>query len=218
MLEAEWAFPQDGVLGICDLTENLIKDTIRQILDTDDFNTLWKGGNESRQKAVQDAVNETSPWARMTYTEAIEKLQQAANTTQFEYAPQWGRGLQSEHEKWLAEQFIGGPVFITDYPAELKPFYMRTNDDGRTVACFDLLVPHVGELIGGSVREERINLLERKMGDSQGSEWYLDLRKFGGAPHAGFGMGFERLLSWISGIDNVRECIPVPRWAGRMLL
>jgi asparaginyl-tRNA synthetase len=218
MLEAEWAFPQNGVLGICDLTENLIKDTIHTVLNTDEMSTLWKGGNESRRKAVHNAVNQTSPWARMTYTEAIEKLQQAPDVAKFEYAPQWGHSLQSEHEKWLAEQYIGGPVFITDYPAELKPFYMRANDDGRTVACFDLLVPHVGELVGGSVREERIELLERKMVDIQGSEWYLDLRKFGGAPHAGFGMGFERLLSWISGIDNIRECIPMPRWSGRMLL
>jgi len=149
-------------------------------------------------------------------------------TVRFVYKPDWGRPLQSEHERWLAETLVRGPVFVTDYPASLKPFYMRMNPDEKTVACFDLLVPHVGELIGGSVREERYDVLETQMrgagvigeevGKESGYQWYLDLRKNGGAPHAGFGMGFERLVSWVSGIDNVRECIPMPRWAGRMLL
>ena len=134
--------------------------------------------------------------------------------------------MQSEHERWLAEEYVRGPVFVTDYPAALKPFYMRLNAPdahGReTVACFDLLVPGLGELVGGSLREERVGLLEAALDrhglDRKDYEWYLDLRKFGGAPHGGFGLGFERLISWMSGIESVRECIVMPRWAGRMLL
>lgn len=160
---------------------------------------------------------------RLTYTDAISELEKAqAVTRQFEFTPSWGKALQSEHERWIAEHLADGPVFVTDYPASLKPFYMRLNNDGKTVACFDLLVPHLGELVGGSLREERLGLLEEALEKQQLSKadygWYLDIRKYGGAPHGGFGLGFERLVSWMSGIDNVRECIPMPRWAGRMLL
>jgi len=160
------------------------------------------------------------PWARITYTDAIHELQKSG--AQFDFAPRWGSPLQSEHERWLADSFARGPIFVTDYPAATKPFYMRQNDDGKTVACFDLLVPHVGELVGGSLREERSTLLEaaiKRQGlDKDAYRWYTELRKFGGAPHGGYGMGFERLISWLGGIENVRECIPMPRWSGRMLL
>jgi len=124
----------------------------------------------------------------------------------------------------LSEVLVKGPVFVTDYPSALKPFYMRMNDDERTVACFDLLVPSVGELVGGSLREERLEHLQQRMVshglDPAGEEysWYVDLRRYGSAPHGGFGLGFERLVSWVSGIENVRECIAMPRWAKRMLL
>ena len=202
--------------------------------------SLWKTCDAKKRLSIENALNRKDAWTRMTYTEAIQELEKFSSShsssstsnpsPKFEHTPKWGRTLQSEHERWLAESLIGGPVFITNYPKTIKPFYMRSNDDDKTVACFDLLVPHVGELIGGSVREERPLVLETKMreaglflsddGDSSENEyqWYLDLRKFGGAPHAGFGMGFERLVGWIGGVDNIRECIPMPRWAGRMLL
>ncbi|KAG5645263.1 hypothetical protein DXG03_006565 [Asterophora parasitica] len=230
MLEAEWALTTGGVNATCDFVEACLRSVVRGAPATD-VDALWKGKDadgEERRRALDDAVSlQREPWVRMTYTEAVRALEDHVhqNPAAFEYAPAWGRTLQSEHEKWLAEKLVGGPVFITDYPAALKPFYMRHNDDGKTVACFDLIVPHVGELVGGSVREERAEVLEEQMradfGPDLGSgayQWYLDLRKYGGAPHMGFGMGFERLVGWVGGIDNVRESIPFPRWAGRMLL
>ncbi|KAF9479747.1 asparaginyl-tRNA synthetase [Pholiota conissans] len=217
MVEAEWAFPQNGVHGVCDLTEALLRSTVNEVLTSEDMDILWKEGSSARHQILLDAFTTQKPWTKISYTEAVHELE-AAGSVQFEYKPKWGHSLQSEHEKWLAEQLVRGPVFVTDYPTSLKPFYMRANEDAQTVACFDLLVPHVGELIGGSMREERADLLKRQMAGIGGSEWYVDLRKYGGAPHAGFGMGFERLVSWVSGIENVRECTPMPRWAGRMLL
>ncbi|CAA7267985.1 unnamed protein product [Cyclocybe aegerita] len=228
MLEAEWAFPTaNGVHGVCDLTEALLRETVGELLPTQDVDLLLQDVGDARRRILQNAFETPASWMRMTYSEAIQELEKVSTfgTVKFTYTPKWGHGLQSEHERWLAETLIGGPVFVTDYPAALKPFYMRANPDDKTVACFDLLVPCVGELVGGSVREERVAVLEQKMRDaglldgSQGGyEWYLDLRRYGGAPHAGFGVGFERLISWISGADNIRECIPMPRWAGRMLL
>jgi len=218
MLEAEWAFPSiDSVHGVCDLTESLLRSTVRDVLENQDVNVLWKKGEDSRRVTLLNAFQDSRTWERMTYTEAIHELGEATSVS-FEYQPKWGHALQSEHEKWLAESLVGGPVFVTDYPAVLKPFYMRVNDDEKTVGCFDLLVPHVGELVGGSVREERVDFLKERMRGIEGAQWYLDIRKYGGAPHVGFGMGFERLLSWISGIENIRECTAMPRWAGRMLL
>ena len=239
MLEAEWAFPgSNGVSDVCDFTESLLRDSLSTVIQSEIVESLWKTCDVKKRLSVENALNKKDAWTRMTYTEAIQELEKISSPSscsssppKFEHTATWGRTLQSEHERWLAESLIGGPVFITNYPTSLKPFYMRSNDDHRTVACFDLLVPHVGELIGGSVREERPRVLEEKMReakllteDPQGSEngdeyqWYLDLRKFGGAPHAGFGMGFERLVGWIGCVDNIRECIPMPRWAGRMLL
>lgn len=233
MLEAEWSFPDpDGVHSICNLTEALLRDTVSGLLDNEDVELLLKDSSEQKRRSLEQTFSLSAPWTHLSYTEAINELKKASSLSRitFNYTPTWGRPLQSEHERWLAETLVGGPVFVTDYPSSLKPFYMHENPDGKTVACFDLLVPHVGELIGGSIREGRINVLERKMqeaglisGDEDESKrassylWYLDLRKYGGAPHAGFGMGFERLVSWISGINNVRECIPMPRWAGRIL-
>ncbi|KAF7970932.1 hypothetical protein HWV62_22576 [Athelia sp. TMB] len=214
MLEAEWAFA-GSVGGLCDVVEGAVKAVaadagVQGEVDAARLAGLVGGGR----------------WARMSYTDAVAVLEKAAAAgTEFAFAPAWGRALQSEHERWLAEALVGGPVFVTDYPAGLKPFYMRANGDGGdagTVACFDLLVPRVGELVGGSLREERVGRLERAL-DAHGLGreaygWYVDLRRYGGAPHGGFGLGFERLVAWLTGIDNVRECIPVPRWAGRMLL
>jgi asparaginyl-tRNA synthetase len=214
MLEAEWAFVY-SVDDLCSVVEASIKHVLR--LDSPDWNLLQKDVGVSR--APMAASSEAS-WARITYTDAIHELQKCG--VHFQFAPTWGAALQSEHERWLADSFARGPIFVTDYPSAIKPFYMRQNDDGKTVACFDLLVPQIGELVGGSLREERPTLLEaaiQRQGLDDGVyQWYLDLRKFGGAPHGGYGMGFERLISWLSGIDNVRECIPMPRWSGRMLL
>jgi asparaginyl-tRNA synthetase len=239
MLEAEWAFPgSNGVFDVCNFTESLLRDSLSTVIESEIVGSLWKTCDIKKRLSVENALNKKDAWTRMTYTEAIQELEKISSPSscsssppKFEHTVTWGRTLQSEHERWLAESLIGGPVFITNYPTSLKPFYMRSNDDHKTVACFDLLVPHVGELIGGSVREERPRILEEKMrearlltDDLQGSangdeyQWYLDLRKFGGAPHAGFGMGFERLVGWIGCVDNIRECIPMPRWAGRMLL
>ena len=253
MLEAEWAFPgSNGILDVCHFTESFLRDSLNNVVQSEMVvESLWKTCDDKRRLSIENALNKKDAWTRMTYTEAIQELEKISSSPassssssspshQFEHTPKWGRALQSEHERWLAESLIGGPVFITNYPKSIKPFYMRSNDDDKTVACFDLLVPQVGELIGGSVREERPRVLEAKMRDAglfssmttddddrqkdsqnDGSseyQWYLDLRKFGGAPHAGFGMGFERLVGWIGGVDNIRECIPMPRWAGRMLL
>jgi asparaginyl-tRNA synthetase len=155
----------------------------------------------------------TSRFSVMEYTEAVKELQKA-NTT-FEFPVEWGLDLQSEHERYITEQVIGGPVFIINYPKEIKAFYMRMNDDGRTVAAMDLLVPKVGEIIGGSQREERFDLLTERMNgagiDPAGLWWYMDTRRWGSCPHAGFGLGFERLLMYLTGMENIRDVIPFPR-------
>jgi asparaginyl-tRNA synthetase len=212
MLEAEWAFTQ-SVDDVCQVVEGAIKEVIRC---------------GDKDMALRDTLLNISyadrPWTRMSYTDAVSELEKyhESSTKKFAFPPAWGKTLQSEHERWLADELVRGPVFVTDYPVSLKPFYMRLNDDGKTVACFDLLVPRVGELVGGSLREERLSHLKQAL-DAHGLSreeygWYLDLRKYGSAPHGGFGLGFERLIGWLSGIENVRECIPMPRWAGRMLL
>ena len=157
-----------------------------------------------------------SDFGRVTYTEAIELLKK--NNDNFEYKVEWGVDLQTEHEKYLTEQVFGRPVFVTDYPKEIKAFYMRLNDDGKTVAAVDLLVPGIGEIIGGSQREERLDLLEKRMAElSLNREdywWYLDLRRYGGTKHAGFGIGFERLIMYLTGISNIRDVLPFPRTTG----
>ncbi|MBL0225962.1 MAG: asparagine--tRNA ligase [Geobacteraceae bacterium] len=154
-----------------------------------------------------------SGFARMDYSEAIERLQRSA--VPFAYPVEWGLDLQTEHERHLSEQVVGGPVFILNYPKDIKAFYMRQNADGRTVAAMDLLVPKVGEIIGGSQREERLDLLERRMAemgiDQEPLWWYLDSRRWGSCPHAGFGLGFERLVMYLSGMENIRDVIPFPR-------
>ena len=162
-----------------------------------------------------------SEFKRLTYTQAIEELQKAVkNGHKFENNKiEWGMDLQSEHERYLTEQVIKGPVFVTDYPKEMKAFYMRQNDDGKTVAACDLLVPYVGELVGGSQREERYDVLKKRMeevGCMNGLEWYLDTRKYGGCPHAGFGIGFDRLLMYVTGIQNIRDVQPFPRTSDKI--
>ncbi|MFA4942896.1 MAG: asparagine--tRNA ligase [Patescibacteria group bacterium] len=155
----------------------------------------------------------TADFKRMTYTEAIEILEKSGQ--KFEYPVKWGIDLQTEHERYLTEQIIKGPIFLTDYPKDIKAFYMRLNDDGKTVAAVDLLVPGIGEIIGGSQREERLDLLVSRLKEfnlnSDDYAWYLDLRKYGGTKHAGFGLGFERAIMYLSGMANIRDVIPFPR-------
>jgi len=158
-------------------------------------------------------------FGRISYTEAIDRLRKSDRD--FETAPEWGVGLSSEHERWLAGEVFGRPVFVTDYPSSIKPFYMRLGEEGRTVACTDLLVPEVGEIVGGSQREERLDVLgsrAEELGiDLDRYGWYFDLRRWGSVPHSGFGLGLERLLMYYSGIENIRDVIPFPRTLGRMV-
>jgi len=170
-------------------------------------------------KFIDTGLNErldivvNSPFEHITYTQAVEILEKSGQ--KFEFSVGWGKELQTEHEKYLTEVVYKKPVFVTDYPKDFKAFYMRQNDDGRTVAAMDLLVPGIGEIIGGSQREERLEKLEARMKemklDPKEYWWYLDLRRYGGVPHAGFGLGFERLIMYLTGMENIRDVIPFPR-------
>jgi asparaginyl-tRNA synthetase len=215
-------------ISFADLNDdmNLIEDCVKYCLDyafkhapeeMAFFNQFIDTTLVQRLQAIRQ-----KPFQRMTYTEAITALQKAVkNGVEFAYKNiQWGMDLQTEHERYLSETIAKGPVFIINYPKEIKAFYMRLNDDGKTVAACDLLVPQVGELVGGSQREERLDLLEKKMiehGNKEGLEWYLDLRKYGGVPHAGFGIGFDRLLMYLTGVNNIRDTQPYPRTPGSLL-
>jgi asparaginyl-tRNA synthetase len=156
------------------------------------------------------------PFVRMDYTEAIRALE--ASRQKFEFPVQWGMDLQSEHERYLAEKHVGGPLILMNYPKEIKAFYMRLNDDGKTVAAMDVLAPGIGEIIGGSQREERLDVLDQRIVasglDPGAYSWYRDLRRYGTVPHAGFGLGFERTVAYVTGLSNVRDVIPFPRTPG----
>ena len=214
MLEPEIAFAD--LNDNMDLAEAMLKYAIRYVLDNcpDEmafFNNFFDKGLIERLEGVASA-----DFARCTYTEAIELLEK--NKDQFEFPVFWGCDLQTEHERYLTEKVFQKPVFVTDYPKEIKAFYMRINDDGKTVAACDLLVPGIGEIIGGSQREERLDVLTARMAElglaEEDYEWYLDLRRFGGTKHAGYGLGFERLIMYITGIPNIRDVLPFPRTAG----
>ncbi|KAF9933497.1 hypothetical protein FBU30_005338 [Linnemannia zychae] len=223
MLEAEIAF-LDKLDHLLDFSEACLKETTRYLLEncSEDIEFLNTWIDKSLKQRLTQLVEE--PFKRMTYTEAVQILQDSGET--FEFEPKWGRGLQSEHEKWLAGTYCKGPVFVTDYPAGLKPFYMRKNDDSvaaaaggenrATVGCVDLLVPGIGELMGGSMREERLDVLQKQLKEfglgEEEYQWYLDLRKYGTVPHAGWGIGFERYILMVTGMDNVRDVIPFPRY------
>ena len=159
----------------------------------------------------------SSNYKKVTYTEAVEILQKSGQ--QFQYPVEWGIDLQTEHERYLTEQVFGCPIFVVDYPKEIKAFYMRLNDDGKTVAAMDLLVPGVGEIIGGSQREERLDVLLARMAECDLREedywWYVNLRRYGGTKHAGFGLGFERIIMYITGVANIRDVLPYPRTVGQ---
>ncbi|KAF9930012.1 hypothetical protein BGZ67_006014 [Mortierella alpina] len=229
MLEAEIAF-LDRLDPLLDFSEACLKATTRFLLDTcaEDIDFLNTWIDTTLKQRLTQIVEE--PFQRMTYTHAIEVLQKSQQP--FEYEPTWGQGLQSEHEKWLAGSYCKGPVFVTDYPASLKPFYMRKNDSASsqqeqqqqppadrreaTVGCVDLLVPGIGELMGGSLREERPDVLRQQLLDfgldEEEYQWYMDLRKYGTVPHGGWGIGFERYMLLVTGMDNVRDVIPFPRY------
>jgi asparaginyl-tRNA synthetase len=174
--------------------------------------------NERIDKTVLETLHHIveTPFERITYTDAIEILERSGET--FEFPVKWGTDLQSEHERFLTEKHIGKPIVVTDYPASIKAFYMYLNDDERTVRAMDVLVPKVGEIIGGSQREHRLDPLKRRMVDQGLDEseywWYLDLRRYGTAPHSGFGLGFERIVQFMTGMANIRDVIPFPRVPG----
>jgi asparaginyl-tRNA synthetase len=155
-----------------------------------------------------------SPFVRLTYTEGVDILMKSGQ--KFEYPVSWGTDLQSEHERYLVEKHFGKPVILTDYPKDIKAFYMKQNNDGKTVRAMDILFPKIGEIIGGSQREESLEKLERRIDemdmDRKTLWWYIDTRKFGTAPHSGFGLGFERLLLFVTGMANIRDVIPFPRF------
>jgi asparaginyl-tRNA synthetase len=211
MIEPEIAFADLG--DNMALAEDMLKYVIRFVLEQapqemEFFNRFIDKSLLERLRHVLD-----SNFERVTYTRAVELLQQAG--VKFNFPPAWGKDLQTEHERYLSEKIFQRPVFVTDYPKEIKAFYMRLNDDGRTVAAMDLLVPDVGEIIGGSQREERHDILRQRIVEmglkAADYEWYLNLRKFGGAPHAGYGLGFERAVMYLTGMQNIRDVIPYPR-------
>ena len=183
------------------------------------FGDVYTFGPTFRAENSNTTRHATSDFARVTYTEAIEILEAAvAAGHTFEYPVSWDIDLQTEHERFLTEEHFKCPTFVTDYPAEIKAFYMRLNDDGKTVAAADCLVPGIGEIIGGSQREERLDVLERRIAelgmDASQYKYYLDLRRFGTCKHAGFGLGFERLVMYLTGVGNIRDVIPHPRTVG----
>ena len=214
MIEPEMAFCD--LAGDMDVAEAMIKHIINTVMEKcpdelNFFNSFVDKGLKERLEHVA-----SSDFGRVTYTEAVELLKQ--NNDKFDYKVEWGCDLQTEHERYLTEQIFKKPVFVTDYPREIKAFYMRLNDDGKTVAAADCLVPGIGEIIGGSQREERLDVLENRIKElgmnPEDYWWYLDLRRYGGCKHAGFGLGFERMVMYLTGIGNIRDVLPHPRTVG----
>ena len=214
MIEPEMAFCD--LKGDMDVAEAMIKHIIRTVMEKcpdeiNFFNSFVDKGLKERLEHVA-----SSDFGRVSYTEAVELLKE--NNDKFDYKVEWGTDLQTEHERYLTEQIFKKPVFVTDYPKDIKAFYMRLNDDGKTVAACDCLVPGIGEIIGGSQREERPELLEGRIKElgmrPEDYWWYLDLRRYGGCKHAGFGLGFERMVMYLTGISNIRDVLPHPRTVG----
>lgn len=217
MIEPEIAFA--GLKEDADLAEEMVKYIIRYVLENapEEMNFFNKFIDTGLMERLDNVLN--SSFERITYTKAVEILEKAiSGGVKFEYPVEWGKELQTEHERYLTEQIFKKPVFVTDYPKNFKAFYMRQNDDEKTVAAMDLLVPGVGEIIGGSQREERYEKLIARIKElglrEEDYSWYLDLRRFGGAPHAGFGLGFERMIMYLTGMENIRDVIPFPRTPG----
>ncbi|MEQ2456936.1 asparagine--tRNA ligase [Flavonifractor hominis] len=214
MIEPEMAFCD--LKGDMDVAEAMIKFIINTVLEKcpdeiNFFNSFVDKGLKERLEHVA-----SSDFGRVSYTEAVELLKK--NNDKFDYKVEWGCDLQTEHERYLTEQIFKKPVFVTDYPKEIKAFYMRLNDDGKTVAAADCLVPGIGEIIGGSQREERLDILEARIQElgmnPKDYWWYCDLRRYGGCKHAGYGLGFERMVMYLTGISNIRDVLPHPRTVG----
>ncbi len=214
MIEPEIAFA--GINEAMDLAEAMLKHIINHTLDR--CRAELEFLNETVYDGLIDRLEKVakSDFAKVTYTDAIKILQESGK--KFEFPVEWGSDLQTEHERYLTEVYFQGPVFVTDYPKDIKAFYMHINPDGKTVAAFDCLVPEIGEIIGGSQREERydvlVNEIEARGMNIDNYDWYLDLRKYGSTPHAGYGLGFERIIMYLTGVSNIRDVIPFPRTTG----
>ncbi|WP_213155996.1 asparagine--tRNA ligase [Neochlamydia sp. AcF65] len=215
MIEPEMAFAD--INDNMDNAEEYLKFVLKYALDNcaEDMEFFDKHVSTGLIERMQHVIN--TPFERATYSYAVRILEKSGKN--FEYPVKWGLDLQSEHERYLAEEFFAKPVILTDYPKQIKAFYMRDNSDNKTVAAMDVLVPKIGEIIGGSQREERLDVLEHKLKAGGLSPddywWYLELRKYGTVPHAGYGVGFERLIQFVSGMDNIRDVIPFPRYPGK---
>ena len=211
MIEPEMAFCD--LEGNMRVAEDMIKYVIKYVLDEcpEEMEFFNKFVDKGLLERLDNIVN--SDFARITYTEAVDILQKSGE--KFEYPVEWGIDLQTEHERYITEKVFQKPVFVTDYPRDIKAFYMRLNDDGKTVAACDLLVPGVGEIIGGSQREERYDVLKARIEEMGMTEedywWYMELRKYGGVVHSGYGLGFERIIMYMTGMSNIRDVLPFPR-------
>ena len=218
MVEPEIAFA--NLHDDADLVEGFLKYIFRAVLDErgDDMAFFAERIDKDCIQRVERFVD--ASFERMTYTQAVDILKQAAESgkAKFEFGVHWGMDLQSEHERYLTEQHVGRPVVVTDYPKDIKAFYMRLNDDGKTVAAMDVLAPGIGEIIGGSQREDRLDVLDARLDEMKLNKdaywWYRDLRRYGSVPHAGFGLGFERTILYATGMQNIRDVIPYPRTPG----
>ncbi|MPM84176.1 Asparagine--tRNA ligase [bioreactor metagenome] len=211
MIEPEIAFAD--LSDNMQLAEDMVKYVVNYVLEN--AKEEMEFFNSFVEKGLLDKLDNvvSSEFGRIDYTDAIEILMK--NNDNFDYPVQWGTDIQTEHERYLSEVIFKKPVFVINYPKEIKAFYMRMNEDDKTVAAMDLLVPGIGELIGGSQREERLDMLEKRMEEmgvpKEDMWWYLELRKYGGVKHAGYGLGFERLIMYLTGMGNIRDVIPFPR-------
>lgn len=214
MIEPEVAFAE--LSDIAQLAEDMLKYVCKAVLEerADDMAFFAQRINKDAVSRLENLVN--AEFVRMDYTDAIEILQNSGK--KFEFPVEWGVDLSSEHERYLAEEHVGAPIIMQNYPKDIKAFYMRINDDNKTVAAMDVLAPGIGEIIGGSQREERLDVFDRRLEEMELSKedyaWYRDLRRYGTVPHAGFGLGFERLVAYVTGMQNVRDVIPFPRTPG----
>ena len=214
MIEPEMAFfdLQDNMQLAEQFLKRIVKDVLKNCAEDIEF--FQKRIDDTLLSTLDAVANQ--PFQRVRYTEAVELLEKSGE--KFDYPVNWGIDLQAEHERYLTEKHFQTPVILHDYPASIKPFYMRVNDDEKTVRAMDVLLPRVGEIIGGSQREERLDVLESRMAeqDLNAEEywWYLDLRRYGSVPHAGFGLGLERMVQFVTGMTNIRDVIPFPRTPG----
>lgn len=213
MIEPEMAFAE--LKDDMTLAEDFIRYVIGQVVLKCEKELRFLERHYKSSTVEELAALSKTPFQKISYTNAIRELEKANSSNRFEYPVQWGNDLQSEHERFLAEELFAGPCIVVDYPKAIKPFYMRVNNDNKTVAAMDVLIPKVGELVGGSQREERFEVLQSRMEECQIDPkemwWYSDLRRYGTTPHSGFGLGFERLVQYVTGMANIRDVIPCPR-------